>query len=140
MARKPRDFKAEYARRIARALEKGKTRQEARGHRKGEHIERREREKEELGITRDQMRRVFQWGEQRSFDIVDSTLSGQDYVEAAQRQGYEWFLAYRKNWEAIRRQYKAEQRRGRWESRGIGWLTNLSETLDLPDVSWLYYH
>lgn len=32
MARKPRDYKAEYAKRIAKGLTQGKTRQQARGH------------------------------------------------------------------------------------------------------------
>jgi hypothetical protein len=34
MARKPRDYAAEYARRIQKALDKGYTRSQARGHAK----------------------------------------------------------------------------------------------------------
>jgi hypothetical protein len=44
MARKSRDYKAEYARRIAKGTAAGKTRQQARGHKPREHIIRRQRE------------------------------------------------------------------------------------------------
>ena len=55
-----RDYKAEYARRIARGLAQGKTRQQARGHVVKEHIVRRQRSIVRYGVTPYQRRRQKQ--------------------------------------------------------------------------------
>lgn len=49
--KRKRNYKAEYARRIARAEAAGKTRQQARGHKPKEHIERARRSKIKYGVS-----------------------------------------------------------------------------------------
>ena len=110
MAANSRNYKLEYAKRKARAvikaselkrgkplsekyrkrleagLLKGKTRQEARGKRAGEARIRREREREReenAGLTNEQVREIFAFGERRSFEVKESELDGWDYVQAA---------------------------------------------------------
>lgn len=51
MAKRKRDYKAEYARRIKRAETAGKTRQQARGHKPKEHVERARRSKAKYGVS-----------------------------------------------------------------------------------------
>lgn len=63
MARKPtpkrkRDYKAEYARRIARATAAGKTRQAARGHKPKEHVVRQRRSISKYGASPSTMTRL----------------------------------------------------------------------------------
>lgn len=50
-AKRKRNFKAEYARRIAKGAASGKTRQQARGHREKEHVERARRSKSKYGAS-----------------------------------------------------------------------------------------
>ncbi len=140
MARGERDFKAEYARRIARALEKGKTRQQARGHRPQEHVYRREREVEQEGLTKAQQRVVFDWAAKRLYATKDHELEPFDVVEWAKNVGYDQFKQYRHVWDAARRQYLREVRNGSYASRGMGYLSMLTEKAGVDDLSWLYYH
>lgn len=51
MARRRRNYKAEYARRIANAAKAGKSRQAARGHKPKEHVERKRRAIAKHGVT-----------------------------------------------------------------------------------------
>ncbi len=50
-SRRPRDYKAEYKRRLARGKKQGKTRQQARGHRPKEHVERRRKSEQKYGAS-----------------------------------------------------------------------------------------
>ena len=62
MARK-RDYRAEYAKRIARATAEGKTRQQARGHKAGEHIERARKERAKEGLSAAERESIRRWWE-----------------------------------------------------------------------------
>lgn len=140
MAKGVRDYKAEYERRIARAIEKGKTRQQARGHRPQEHIIRREREIEAFGLSTSNMRSITTWINRRNAEIHDASLDPEDVIDQAREHGYEWFTSYRDRWNALRRNYKREQRNGTWASRGLAFLEGIAAEVAVDDISWLYYH
>jgi hypothetical protein len=131
-----RDYRAEYAGRIARALAKGKTRQQARGHRAGEAAERREREREEFGLSSSEVRSIRAWCER----FNNKGRDVEDVIDEAKSKGYAWFQHYRETWNAARRTYVREQKAGTYASRGIGYLEMLAAETDVEDVSWVYYH
>lgn len=135
-----RDYKAEYARRIARAMEKGKTRQQARGHVPQEHVRRKEREIERLGLTRAQLQRVEHWATRRLFEVRDSLATPAEVVEWVQANGFPAFTQYRVTWEKARRRYLRENQNGTYASRGMAYLNELTSTAGVDDISWLYYH
>lgn len=138
---KPRDFKAEYARRIARALAQGKTRQQARGHKAHEHIERAERERERNeGLTNAQIRTVFDWAVRRNFEIHDDFSDPLELVEETKSRGYDWFKLYRRSWEAWRRSYLRRQARGLPYEAQRSVESMEAEVEGVPEISWLYYH
>lgn len=138
MARKPLDqLSPAYRRRIERAEAQGKTRQQARGHRAQEHVHRREREKEELGLTREQMRAIHRWCDRYPNERRDSD----DVIaEAIDQGGYDWFVNYRDVWNAARRAYLRSQVEGSYASKGEGYLQMLAELGRVPELSWMYYH
>ena len=139
---KKRDYKAEYARRIKNAEAKGKTRQQARGHKKNEHILRREREKAETGgLSRDQIKIILNW-HRAAFNPKQyrEVPTEDELIEWTLKKGYPRFKQYRKIWDAARRQYKKEIADGTWESRGLKYLHHLTGMAKAPDEQWLYYH
>lgn len=131
-----RNYAAEYAKRIERATAKGKTRQQARGHRPGEAAERREREREEHGISSSEVRSVRAWCERFKNEGRDT----EDVIEKARESGYGWFVNYRTVWNSARRTYLAENKAGTYASRGLGYLEMLAGMAEVEDIAWLYYH
>lgn len=136
---KPRDFKAEYARRIARATGAGKTRQQARGHRAGEARERKQRERETYGVAgseRDSITRWYHRFNASGFKTVDL----EDIIDFARENGYGAFQTYRDTWNAARKQYVAELKSGDYVNREEAYLIDLTTQAGAPELSWLYYH
>jgi poly-D-alanine transfer protein DltD len=127
-----RDYKAEYARRIATGMSKGKTRQQARGHKPREHVARKERELREYGLTSAQKASIKKFHKQFPHEPSYPELTGY-----AKSHGYSEFVRYARNRRKINRQYKEQ---GQWESLGTDFLDDLAEDLDVPDIDWLYYH
>jgi hypothetical protein len=135
-----RDFKAEYAKRIARAQAVGKTRQQARGHHAQEHIERAEKEREQFGITRVEITRVRTWAYRRAISVHYRDFDPEDVVNQAMSEGYEWFIRYRDTWNNARREYLRQQRNGTYASMGSGHLEFLASIPPVYDLAWMYYH
>lgn len=137
MASKPRSqWSAAYRRRIERAEAQGKTRQQARGHTAHEHIERAQKEREELGLSRAEIESIRRWV--RSYK--NESRAEEDVISEARDRGYVWFQDYRAGWNAVRRQYIRELKHGKWASRGEGFLASLTDQWEVPEMSWAYYH
>ena len=130
-----RDYKAEYARRIARAEAKGKTRQQARGHKVREHVIRREREIAKRGLTNDQERIIRVWSKKHK----NHERPIRELLAWTKENGYDAFKTYRSTWEANRRRYVKNLRKSKYQPQA-GMLDYLAEELDIPEISWLYYH
>lgn len=156
-----RDFKAEYQRRIERALAAGKTRQAARGHKPQEHKLRAERERAKGGLTSAQVRiiRAFH----ARFDAMGQkrTPTASDMIAYARQHGYGAFIAYREHWNDLRRNYLRELKISKAAGRrylstplaafaaqeglpikktSSGYYEDFYESEDTRDISWLYYH
>jgi hypothetical protein len=157
-----RDFAAEYARRKARGLAAGRTLQQARGHKPAEHVERAIRERRERGLSSAEERVVRRWGQLRHDGGAgrsrNADLVVQDLVDWSASVGYAAFKAFRYQNDAANRQYRQEQKRKRYASRGPEALAGFYgsggdeggyeddpdfdfdyDPSDL-DVAWLYYH
>lgn len=73
MAKRKRNFKAEYARRIAKAKASGKTRQQGRGHKAKEHVERAKRTKAKYGISPAQLTRLRSKARAKVLAVFEAT-------------------------------------------------------------------
>jgi len=145
---KPRDYKAEYARRVRNAPKGSPLRQLKRGHKPGEARVRRERERKELGgLTGDQIRSIRRWHER--FGEPRRTLEKgmpnvEDVIDFARENGYNRFSLYRKIWDAQRRVYVREKATGKYESLGESHLQLLADMAEISSrgdgIKWMYYH
>lgn len=139
---KAKNYSPAYEKRLIRAARKGKTRQAARGHKPKEHIIRKEREKFRLGgLTAEQIRIIIRWhNEKFNPGLYREVPSEEQLVDWSRENGYDRFKLYRATWEAARRVYKREQADGTYESRGMGYLYQLTGMAKAETYEWLYYH
>lgn len=141
--RKARDYRAEYSKRIERALEKGKSRQQARGHKAHEHIERRERERAQFGLSSQEVTAIRHWYARLNPGGHKEIPTEEDVIEFARTKGYADFKVYRDTWNAARQTYLREVKRGDYASRGelyLVMLTDMAGVMPPGDERWLYYH
>lgn len=139
-AKRGAPLSASYRKRLERGILKGKTVQQARGHVEREHIVRKEREIEKFGLTKPQLRAVKDWATRRQGIIKDHDFEVDEVVAITITNGFDWFLNYRKIWNAARHTYIVENRRGTYASRGMSYLQSLTDDANAPELSWLYYH
>lgn len=141
-----------YRKRIERAQAKAAaegrefTRQQARGHKAREHVERARHEIEREGITRAQRQTIERWHERNHSPGRERAgwLTADEAIQFAIDHGYEKFAAFRKVWDLQRAMYVnrhnndyVEEKRERLE-----WLMSILEDyydVHVPDEHWLYY-
>lgn len=132
--------KESYARRIATGVAKGKAKQQARGHRVGEHVERKAREIERHGITSAQLEAVRKFLARFNPHGFKGVPTEEDLVEHIQSGGYSEFVQYRKVWDEIRREYLNDLKNGTWENKGQPYLIIAQDNARVPEPQWMYYH
>jgi len=71
--KRKRDYKAEYAKRIAKAEAAGKTRQQARGHKAKEHVERARRSKAKFGVSPSTLTKIRKKARDRLLALYQKT-------------------------------------------------------------------
>lgn len=131
-----------YEKRLIRSVKKGKTRQQARGHKAKEHVERKAREKQKRGgLTSREESVIIRWhGETFNPKGYREVPSEDDLLDWSREKGYDAFKLYRKTWDDKRREYLAQLKEGSWESLGMGEIYRLTEQAKADDYRWLYYH
>jgi hypothetical protein len=150
MARKPRSqWSPAYRRRVERAEAKGKSRQQARGHKRKEHAARKERETAKsvkLGsLTTGQKTKIKRFAISQA-KKADGGASWSTYYSGmlhyTQTHGFKNFEKLVSKQRKLNEQYRGEQKRGRYATRGEEFLDTLIDKLEEPaaEVGWLYYH
>lgn len=139
---KAKHYSPAYEARLIRGARKGKTRQQARGKKAKEHVIRKEREKERLGgLTGEQIKIISRWhSEQFNPHGYREVPDLDELIEWSREKGYPDFKVYRATWDAARRVYLREQADGTYESRGMGYLYELTRLGKAETYEWLYYH
>lgn len=134
-----------YARRIARAEAKGKTRQQARGHKEHEHVERKEREIAEQGVSGSQLKSIRSFLSRFNPQGYKDVPTEEKLVEFVQVRGWQAFGQYRTTWDAYRRRWlKAHAANELDHTGGLGYsleeITAQAGVMPEGDTPWLYYH
>lgn len=139
---KAKKYSPAYEKRLIRAARKGKTRQQARGHKRKEHILRKESEKKRFGgLTSEQIKTIIRWvNEKFNLHGYREVPTPEQLVEWSRENGYDRFKLYRATWDAARRVYLRENKDGTYESRGMGYLYQLTGMAKAETYEWLYYH
>lgn len=134
-----------YARRIARAEAKGRTRQQARGHKEKEHVARKEREIEEQGISGSQLKSIRSFLSRFNPLGYKNVPTEEDLVEFVQSRDWVSFGQYRTTWDAYRRRWlKAHAAKELDHNGSLGYsleeITAQAGVMPEGDMPWLYYH
>lgn len=143
---KSRGYTPAYEARLIRAIRKGKrTRQSARGHKKKEHIIRKERERATSGITSTELAGIRSFLKRFNPLGFKDVPTEEDLVEFVRSRSYADFGDYRKTWDAYRRKYVAAQLAGELDHNGsLGYQLDhiVSQARVAPQGGdkWLYYH
>jgi hypothetical protein len=129
---------AAYARRVARAEAVGKTRQEARGHHAGEHIERRQHG----GLTKSQRERVtaFYQDQYNPTNRLRDRASLESVLDHVTEKGMKFFNQWKSAWQGLRGDWTSK---GEPQSPGLystDEIEDFADEFEVPDISWLYYH
>jgi hypothetical protein len=142
---KAKNYSPAYEKRLIRGILKGKSTQEARGHKPGEARQRREFQREQNeGLSNAEDASIRNWYVKR-FNPHErkSYPTEEDVIEFARESGIEAFRAYQHTWNAARSTYVREQKSGTYASRGEQYLEYLTEQARVRpqgDREWLYYH
>jgi hypothetical protein len=140
-------YEARLIRGIRKARKSGKkpTRQSARGHKKAEHIERKQKELAKNKITGSQIEAVKSFLRRFNNPLYKGVPDEADLVNFIRNEGYPRFVEYRKTWDKYRTEYLGAQRRGELGAKGsLGY--NMDEIVAQAGVAprgddkWLYYH
>jgi hypothetical protein len=129
--RKPRDYKAEYARRIARKMAAGASRQAARGHKPREHVARKTKFEARLAAFAEQQAARWRGGDPVP---IEDALRAQIKLK-----GQAWLGVIERQVRRLEERYRNRPAAGAI-SRGIGVnMDDLSEQYELP-VETFGYH
>lgn len=139
---KAKNYSPAYEKRLIRGARKGLSRQRARGKKSKEHVIRKEREKIRLGgLTGEQIKIIIRWHKEKfNPHGYREVPQEEELVDWSRTNGYDRFKVYRATWDAARRVYKREQADGTYESRGMGYLYQLTGLAKAETYEWLYYH
>lgn len=138
MAKKPRDYAAEYARRQAKGRAAGKSRQAARGHKPAEHIQRREsniRRQEMLGGLTAAERATVRGFIRRLHEKAGWIGDVDDMIEEALAYARDEGMAKFRAEMAFRREMI-----GNPGTVDIGYLERRSAENGFPDHRWYFYN
>lgn len=95
-------------------------------------------------LTSSQVKVIVNWYENKFNQYgLKGIPSEEDLIEFAQERGYDGFKDYRKIWDAARATYLKENDDGTYESRGYGYLVQLTDMAKVSpqgEEQWLYYH
>lgn len=138
-----KDRKGGYAKRVAKGIAGGKTKQQARGHKVKEHIERAEKEKAKQGVTGSQIRSIRSFLKRFNPHGFKGVPTEEDLISLVQSQEYKTFQQYRKVWDAARKKYLCEKKAGTYIEQDWGYLVDLTTYATVRpkgEEQWLYYH
>lgn len=121
-------------------MARGKTRQEARGHRAGEARQRAERVRAEFGLSENEVRSIRTFVNRRGRLIHDATADPEEVIEYFRTRGYDAFKVYRDQFNLTLATYIRQQRAGTYVEGGIGYLELVTAQAGVEDLAWMYYH
>ena len=148
---KAKGYSPSYEQRLIRAVRKARkagnkpTRQAARGHKKAEHVERKQKELARNKITSSQIEAVKAFLKRFNSPLYKGIPDESDLVDFIRNEGYEKFVQYRQTWDKYRREYlaaKADHSLPPSGSLGYNLESIVAEAGVRPrgDMEWLYYH
>lgn len=140
-------YEARLIRGIRKARKQGRkpTRQLARGHKKQEHIIRKQKEIERNKISSSQIDAVKSFLRRFNSPLYKNVPDEADLVDFVRENGYARFVEYRKTWDKYRQEYLTARRKhelNAQESLGYNLDSIVVEAGVRPrgDMEWLYYH